>query len=253
MKLLTLARDLKRRKSRERHGLFVAEGIRTVAALLESELPVRGLLCTASEDPRLAELCRLAGDRGVPVLRVEIEELASAADTDAPQGILAIAEIPRRPHEGLPAAGDLLVLDAVQDPGNLGSIVRSAKALGVSAIVMLPGTVDVWNAKVVRSAMGALFTQTIVPLTWLETLDCLRQADIPLWVAAADGDPVSESVRTRPARVALVVANEGAGVSLPVAAAAARRVAIPMVAGTESLNVAVATGILLYVLRDGAH
>lgn len=253
MKLLSLARDLKRRKSRERHGLFVAEGIRTVAALLESELPVRGLLCTASEDPRIADLCRLAGERRVPVLRVEDEEFASAADTDAPQGVLAIAEIPQSPLESLPDTGDVLVLDAVQDPGNVGSIIRSAKALGIATIVMLPGTVDVWNAKVVRSAMGALFTQRIVSLPWSETWNWLQRFHISLWVAAADGDPVSEAVRPRPDRIALVVANEGAGVSLPVAAAAARRVAIPMVAGTESLNVAVATGILLYVLRDGAH
>jgi TrmH family RNA methyltransferase len=248
VKLLSLARDLKRRKARERHGLFVAEGIRTVDALLASRLMVRGALCTPDPDPRLQQLRERLADRGIPTQMVSDPEFASAADTESPQGILAIGTIPRSGRDDLPTSGDVLVLDAVQDPGNVGTIIRSAAALGAGVTLALPGTVDLWNAKVVRSAMGALFSHPVVSLSWESLHDWLGRQDIPLWVAAADGTSIAEAVVGRPPRVAVVVANEGAGVSAQVADAAARRVAIPMAPTAESLNVAVATGILLYVL-----
>lgn len=261
MKLLTLARDLKRRKARERQGLFVAEGVRAVEALLDSGRPVRGALVMADPDAtasmpdgtspadarRTALLARLRV-AGVPLSPVSATEFASAADTDAPQGILAVAEIPRWTPEDLPPARTVLVLDAVQDPGNVGTIIRTAAALGVDVTLALPGTVDLWNAKVVRSAMGALVSHPVVSLSWPAAARWLTERETALWVAETAGVTLADSVAARPPRLALVVANEGAGVSPTVAAAASHRVAIPMRAGVESLNVAVATGILLYTL-----
>ncbi len=253
MKLLSLARDLKRRKARERHGLFVAEGVRTVEALLDSDLTLRGAMIErdADHDERVALLRDRLESRATPVTVVSERDFADAADTETPQGILVLAEIPRRSLEGLRAGALSLLLDAVQDPGNVGTIIRSGYALGASVTVALPGTVDLWNAKVVRSAMGALFTHPVVQCTWEETVAWLHRQEAALWVAAADGISLAEAVRTRPERVAVVVANEGSGVSAHVAAVAAARVAIPMVDGAESLNVAVASGILLYVLGAG--
>lgn len=253
MKLLSLARDLKRRKARERHGLFVAEGVRTVEALLDSELAVRGALIErdADHDERIATLRNRLESRGAPVTIVSERDFADAADTETPQGILVVAEIPRRSLESLPSGAVSMVLDAVQDPGNVGTIIRSGYALGASVTIALPGTVDLWNAKVVRSAMGALFTHPVVQCSWEETVTWLHRQQAALWVAAADGMSLDEAVRSRPERVAMVVANEGSGVSAHVAEAAAARVAIPMVDGAESLNVAVASGILLYVLGTG--
>lgn len=254
VKLLSVARDLKRRRARERLGLFVAEGVRTVEALAASPLRVRGTLHTkeAIDNLRTNQLLNLLASRDVPSEEISEQELASAADTESPQGILALAEIPHRPLHGFPVSGSALLLDAVQDPGNVGTILRSAAALGVSVTISLPGTVDVWNAKVVRSSMGALFTHHVTDADWKEAHEWLVSHDVPLWVAAADGENLARVATTRPARLALVVANEGAGVSPHVAAVAAQRVAIPMVHGSESLNVAVATGILLYVLGAGA-
>ncbi len=254
VKLLTLARDLKRRKARERSGLFVAEGVRTVEALVESALPVRGVLLAddADTDPRVQTLLERLAVRAVPVLRVSSTDFLSAADTESPQGILAVAEIPRRSLDDLSVPRRVLVLDAVQDPGNVGTILRTAAALGVDVTITLPGTVDVWNAKVVRSAMGAVFTHSVVPMAWDEAARWLQVRDVPLWAADAAGAPVTQAAADHPARLALVVANEGAGVSPHVAAAAQRLVAIPMVPGAESLNVAVAAGILLYVLASGS-
>jgi TrmH family RNA methyltransferase len=135
----------------------------------------------------------------------------------------------------------------------VGTIIRTAAALGVSATIALPGTVDLWNAKVVRGAMGAIFTHPVVAWTWEETQQWLARCNMPLWVADAEGEPVplAEETRTGIPRIALAVSNEGSGVTPALHAAAARVVSVPMSAGSESLNVAVATGILLYALGNG--
>lgn len=251
VKLLTLARDLQRRKARERTGKFVAEGVRTVESLLDSSLPVTGILAAASLNTAhrgLAILAR-AEQQNIPVLRVSDTEFASSASTDTPQGVLAISDIPDNSLQAPIARARYLVLDGVQDPGNVGTVIRSAAAFGVTATVCLPGTVDVWNAKVVRSAMGSLFTQSVVSLP----VDGLRQflADhaVECWAADTQGTQLGALTANAPGRLALVVSNEGAGLSPEAAALATRRVTIPMATGVESLNVAVATGILLHALR----
>lgn len=257
MKLLTLARDLQRRKARERQGCFVAEGVRSVDALLASPLAIVGMLVSELllEDPRGAALRALADGRGVPVKELSRSEFDSASSTESPQGVLAIAEIPQRalqPPTG--AKARYLLLDAIQDPGNVGTIVRTAAALGVDATIALPGTVDLWNAKVVRSSMGALFAHPVPSASWEEVSAFLDAHDIACWAADADGLVIDSSDDWRrealPARLALAVSNEGAGLSPHVAARASRTVAIGMAPDVESLNVAVATGILLHALRS---
>ena len=137
----------------------------------------------------------------------------------------------------------------------MGTIVRTAAALGVTATIALPGTVDLWNAKVVRSSMGALFVHPVPAASWEEVMAFFSAHDIACWAADADGLVIDSSELFRrdalPARLALVVSNEGAGLSPQVAAGATRRVAIGMSPNVESLNVAVATGILLHALRPG--
>jgi TrmH family RNA methyltransferase len=185
----------------------------------------------------------------VPVEQVSAAEIESAADTETPQGVLAIAEIPR--HElPVPVTGTrILVLDALQDPGNVGTVIRTAMALGASATVALPGTVDLWNAKVVRSTMGAIFSHPAIMLGWEELVVYLDEHRVPLWAADADGTPV-EQLTEMPSMLALAVSNEGAGLSAHVKSRAVRRIAISMSSGVDSLNVAVATGILLHSLRS---
>ncbi|HLV25771.1 MAG TPA: RNA methyltransferase [Gemmatimonadales bacterium] len=252
MRLLTLARDLRRRKAREHRGLFTIEGTRAVEELLDSPLRVHGALHESgyggSERERQI-LARLQA-MGMETLVVSEAELASASDTEQPQGIVAIARMPEHSLVELPdpERGRWLVLDAIQDPGNLGTIIRTAAAMGVSAVLALRGTVDVWNSKVVRSSMGASFRMPLVPLTVAELQSFLSDRGIPLWAADAGGEPVQQ--KSAPRRLALVVGNEGAGVSAEVMQLVQRRVAIPMDSAVESLNVAVATGILLYMLQS---
>ena len=251
MKLLTLARDLRRRRARERQQLFVAEGVRAVEELLSSPLLVRGLLVAPklADTSRGAVLLDAARRRGVDVTDVDEREFASAAETDSPQGVLAVAEIPTRRLEDteLPARARLVALDGVQDPGNVGTILRTAAALGASAVLAMPGTVDLWNAKVVRSAMGALFHSPAFITTWPE-LDTFRtRHTVALWGAEAGGTPLERL--QPPDRLALLVGNEGAGLSSDGRARVDQSVSIPIGSDVESLNVAVATGIILYQLR----
>lgn len=250
-KLLTLARDLRRRKSRERHGLFVAEGVRAVEELLRSPLKVRGFLASAqfADTPRGRALRERLDSTGVTLDEVSVPDFESAAETDSPQGILAIAEVPDACLPDLPAGGPLrlLVLDAVQDPGNVGTILRTAAAFGASATFSLPGTVDLWNAKVVRSGMGAHFHHPCLSGSWDELDAFRRERSLDVWAADAAGESVTGL--EPPERLAIVVGNEGAGLSNDSRARADRLVALPIAAAVESLNVAVAAGILLYELR----
>jgi RNA methyltransferase, TrmH family len=254
MKMLTLARDLKRRKARERHGLFVAEGVRTVEELLASPLNVRGVL-VSDQVERTARGVALLADvqaRGLELLRVSDSEFESAADTEQSQGVLAIAEQPERPLSAIALKdGDrLLVLDGIQDPGNVGTLLRTASAFGALASLVLPGTVDPWNAKVVRAAVGLQFTHPPVLCNTAELLPFLREQGCGLVGAAADGEDLRRYAA--PPRLALAVGNEGQGLSDELRAACDAFVAIPMADGAESLNVAVAAGILMHVLRPSA-
>jgi len=251
LKLLTLARDLKRRRARERQQLFVAEGVRAVEELLRSPLAVRGVLAAPQlrDAPRGAALLDSIRQSGHELAELDALDFATAAETDSPQGVLAIAEIPDRTIDSLqlPERARLVVLDAVQDPGNVGTILRTAAALGAAAVVSMPGTVDLWNAKVVRSAMGALFHSVACSATWPE-LDAFRARHVvPLWGADVSGTPLEQLAP--PSRLALLVGNEGAGLTDEARARVEQFASLPISSTVESLNVAVATGIFLYQLR----
>jgi TrmH family RNA methyltransferase len=248
---LSAARDLQRRRARERTGLFTAEGVRCVEELLASPLAVSGIIVSPSlrataRGCALEEAARrAAAEHRFEVTEASDSELAAVSDTDTPQGILAIARQPERSFESIPAGRIVLLLDAIQDPGNVGTILRTATAFGVAATIALPGTVDLWNPKLVRSAMGALFSHHAFHAPAADAIGYLRSNRIPLWATAMTGDAVT--AQSGGGRMAIVVGNEAGGVSAELLAASARTVAIP-IQGVESLNVAVATGIILYAV-----
>jgi RNA methyltransferase, TrmH family len=251
MKLLSLARDLQRRKARERQSLFVAEGVRAVEELLASPLEVVGALVTseASAGERLVKVRAAIDDRGIAVTEVSERDFLSASDTDTPQGILAVAKIPERSLASLtlPEHGRVLVLDAIQDPGNVGTTLRTAAAFEVAATIAMPGTVDLWNAKVVRSAMGALFRHHAVPASWNQLDEFLTANDVVLWGADAAGARLGD--RGAPPKLAIAVGNEGSGLTGEARSRVVHTVSIPTASTVESLNVAVAAGILLHHFR----
>jgi TrmH family RNA methyltransferase len=222
-----------------------------VEELLRSPLVVRGVLAAPQlvDAPRGAHLLGMLRTANVEIAEVAPLEFASAAETESPQGVLAVAEIPERSLATLQLAAEarIVVLDAVQDPGNVGTILRTAAALGATAAVAMPGTVDLWNAKVVRSAMGAGFHFPAFAATWSD-LDAFRQQyGVALWGTDSSGTALADL--HAPPRLALVVGNEGGGLSDEARSRADLLAALPIGSGVESLNVAVATGIFLYQLR----
>jgi RNA methyltransferase, TrmH family len=252
--LLTTIRDLARRRGRERRGLALAEGVRLVEEALAAGVPVRGAAVSSALEgtPRGSALKSALASRAVPLVEVTPDELDALADTEQPQGIVAVIEPRGWTLDDIPAfAGAVvLVLDAVQDPGNVGTMLRTALALGASGVVALKGTAALTNPKVLRGSMGAAFRLPAAAVDVGAFIAWASARGLELVVAAADGTPVERRPHG-PAPIALVVGNEGAGVSPALAAAAARRVAIPLAPAVESLNVAVAAGILLYeVTRD---
>jgi TrmH family RNA methyltransferase len=251
VKLLTLARDLGRRKAREKHSLFVAEGVRSVEELLHSGLKIRGALVAPQllSAPRGQALRTSLDKSGVEVSEISEKDFRSAAETESPQGVIAIGEIPARSLDTLeiPSVCRLLLLDGVQDPGNVGTILRTAAALSATATIALPGTVDLWNPKVIRSSMGAQFAHAAFHADSNETLAFLDRNKIELWAADTGGSALNSG--DGPARLAVAVGNEGSGLSPEIRAKARKTISLPITAGVESLNVAVAAGIILYELR----
>ncbi len=253
--LPTLIRDLHRRRGRERRGLALAEGVRLVEEALASGVAVEGaVVAPALEATPRGRALRAALERaGVRVEAVADQELADLAATEHPQGVVAVVTPRPWSLDGIclaPGAA-LLVLDAVQDPGNVGTMLRTAQGLGAAGVVALPGTADLTNPKVVRGSMGALFRFPCVATTPEALLGWLAAQRAELWVAAADGQPLARTGEPRPPG-ALVVGPAGAGGGPALAARAHRAVGIPLAPGCESLNVAVAAAILLHeVLRAG--
>jgi len=188
-----------------------------------------------------------AGQRLLPALLPAAEGdwlvseavLAACADTETPQGVLAVV-----PFMTLsPRPGLILILDRLRDPGNLGSILRSAEAAGVGQAILTPGTVDLYNPKVVRGAMGAHFRLPAAALHWPAIVE--RLAGLAVWLADAAGEVAYDAVDwTQPA--ALIVGGEAAGAGENASALATGRVRIPMAGGAESLNAAMAATVILF-------
>lgn len=216
-----------------------------VEDLLASPLTIRWALASSSlvDDSRGAAIVHAMESLGISLREVDEREFARLADTDSPQGVLAVAETPRHGLDQLASAEVILVLDAVQDPGNFGTLVRSAEALGAGGVIALPGTVDPWNSKAVRAAAGSSFRQPLVNATWADAERWLRGQRFQILAAQMGGDAVG-----RPGRAALVVGNEGAGISEQVLSGVDRTVGIPLRGRADSLNVAAAAAILLYEL-----
>ena len=237
-----LVRNLQaRRSTRETEGLFVVEGVRLAEEAARAAATPRLVLHTAGLDARGQAALEQLAARGAQVESVSDEVLAAASDTEAPQGLLAV--VPIAPP-AIPASLTLaLVLDGLSDPGNLGTILRTADAGGVEAVFLAPGTVDAYNPKVVRAAMGAHFHLPIVAAGWDEL--ARRLAGLELWLAQARAGLIYHQVDWR-CPSALVIGSEAAGPSEAARRLAPRQVSIPMPGRAESLNAAIAAGVFIF-------
>jgi RNA methyltransferase, TrmH family len=242
-------RALHRRKGREESGEFLVEGVRQVEDLVASPVVPRLALISPSLEDTSRGRDLAARVRALTVtVDVTEAELAQLATTETTQGIVAVATIPRIRLDDviLEDSSMVIVLDAVQDPGNFGTIIRSADAFGAAMVVTLPGTVDPWNPKAVRSAAGSSLRIPIVEATLDALTAYLRAHGATLLGADMSGIGVAEAARSGP--VALALGNEGGGLGEAVRAACDGLVSVPIPGAAESLNVGVAAGILMYLL-----
>jgi TrmH family RNA methyltransferase len=243
-----LVQRLRRRKARAGEGLVLVEGVRAVGEALAGRADVRFLVTSPglALTPGGSELLALGKKRGLSAEETDDRELAAVCDTKHPQGILAVCAEPRFGPGVMRKGGRYVVLDGVQDPGNVGTLVRAAVAFGLDGILTLDGTADPWGAKAVRASAGLVFHRPVLYIEGGEALPRLRSEGIDLLVADASG---TEAQSGRPAGGwALVLGNEGAGVRSDIMEAASARIAVPMEGPAESLNVGMAGAILLYVL-----
>lgn len=234
-------RSLARRRSREQSNRFVVEGTRLVEEVVRAGIKPALVLCTETwqSNTHAQELMAKMAPADEGIWLVADSVLASCADTETPQGIIAVVPVPHiAPRPGL-----ILIVDGLRDPGNLGTILRSAEAAGVGQVLTTPGTVELYNAKVVRAAMGAHFRLPASMLDWPAIGICV--AGQAVWLADAAGEAPYDTVDwSQPS--ALIIGGEASGASPAASRLATGRVKIPMAEGPESLNAAMAATVILF-------
>ena len=228
------------KRFRFKHQQFVVEGTRWMGELLGKSILLQNVFYTENwqaQGSHVDLLAQLTGDHHM----VTDEVMASMTSTETPPGILATAAFVALP---IPKQLSLvLILDGITNPGNLGTILRTAAAAGVDAVLLTSGSVDIYNPKVVRGSMGALLRLPIHQLDWdkIEPIvDGMR-----VWVAAAGGTRSYTAIEWCPP-AALIVGNEAHGASDDAYTLAEGSISIPMSRKTESLNAAIAAGIILF-------
>jgi TrmH family RNA methyltransferase len=232
-------------RSRERHEsqAFVVEGVRLVEEALHAGWQPSLVLYDSNLNERGMEVVQGFAGRGASVEEASPDVLQAASDTETPQGLMAVLPLPTTI---LPAQLDFVFIpDGVKDPGNLGSMLRSAASAGVDAILVPEATVDVYAPKVLRAAMGAHFRLPIVVTSWLEMGDILQRSGLRVYLAAAGSGTIYSQADFR-CPLAMVVGGEARGASSFAAGVAAELVHIPMPGGMESLNAAIAAALLLF-------
>jgi len=241
---------MSRRKHRDRLGELLIEGVRSVAAAVDARAPLVEVLVSSAtgSDRRIRALLDRAG---VPVHQLSEREMARISDVQTSQGILAVARTMLYPESELRTNRSVLVLDGIQDPGNTGTILRSAAWFGVDAVLAGPDTADFFNPKTVRAAMGGLWDVRLSRTNDLaDELLVLHEAGFTLYGADLEGLGIEEwQVRTPSV---LVLGSEAHGLSASVRAVLDERITIAGAdsrRGAESLNVAVAAGILMHHWR----
>jgi TrmH family RNA methyltransferase len=231
------------RGDRESDGLFVVEGLRLVREALEGRASIEVAFFTEpfSHDRSGADLLHALSEQNVETQAVTDEVMRSMAVTQTPQGVVAVVEWVRLAAPDRPSF--VLIADSIHDPGNIGTIMRLAAGAAVPLMLLMPGTVDIYNPKVVRSAMGAHFRIPVVAATWGEASHWLASQRVYL-ADSRQGTAHFEVDWVQPC--ALIISDEAHGASPDAARLAQMRVTIPMPGQTESLNVAMAAGIILY-------
>lgn len=236
-------------RKRKQEGSFIAEGVRLIEEAVSVHWPMEFILYDQTLTDRGKRLLDTLSSRvSTDVYETTPEIMASVSDTETPQGVLAVCKHRLLP---LPDAPTFIILaDQVRDPGNMGTLLRTAEATGAEAVLISPGTVDAFSPKVVRAGMGAHFHVPIHPMPWQEIHQYLK--GFPVFLASSEaGAPLWQTDLSQ--ACALLIGGEAFGASTMGEEIATHRVTIPMVGRAESLNAAVAAGMLMAeVMRQRA-
>jgi len=237
---------LNQKSARDEEKLFVVEGVRLAEeALAAGQLPVE-LFYSPELSPRGLDIVDTYQKMGVAPVEVTPQVLANLSATETTQGILLVLSQSLLPLP--PQADFIVVLDQIRDPGNMGTILRSAAAAGAQAVFTPPGNTDPFSPKVVRSGMGAHFRLSLQDQTWPQIVDYCKNTQKPplqLWLAESGGGKSCWQANLR-TPLALVIGGEADGASEEARKAVDDLLNIPMPGNFESLNAAVAAGILLF-------
>lgn len=237
-------KKLKERKNRNKSNKYIIEGFRLVQEAFKANVDINYLIVTKDGSEKIDQFLSNYINENMKIYEISDNLFKELISTENPQGILAVINMNLMPME---ANGSFYVLcDKLQDPGNLGTIIRTAHAAGVQGIILTKGTVDIYNEKTIRSTMGSIF---YIPIHYdddnLSFVNSLKNDGFNLVVTSLDTDKdfFEEDLR---GKVILTVGNEGNGVSEEVLALADTKVKIPMPGNAESLNVAIATSVIMY-------
>ena len=226
------------RRERERQGLFAADGTKLLEEAVKHYDGLETVILSDGVELELPEQVRL--------IRVSADVMESISPMETPQGAVFLCRLPEK-ADFIPKPG-MLLLDGIQDPGNLGTILRTADALDVP-VVLLEGCADAYSHKVVRASMGAVFRVPVAAASWEQVRDACRNMGIPIAVTALD----AASVDIRQAelcQMAVVIGSEGRGVRQEILDAAEKKLIIPMNPHCESLNAAVAAAIAMWQMKN---
>jgi len=232
-----------KKAARKKQGFFVVEGYRCVKEIPAKEGLIDYLVVTEKQVEQIPT--HLIFSKCYVVTE---EIFAKISETQSPQGMLAIVKIPEHKLQNLSLhEGAYLILENLQDPGNLGTIIRTAHAFGYKGILMTKGTVDAFSPKVVRATMSGLFYVPIVVDETIETyVEAFKKAKVPLYVTALHEKAKNIKEMTFPDHLGLIIGNEGNGVTDYCINEADELMIIPMPGGAESLNASVAAAICMY-------
>ena len=227
--------------ARSSDGKVAIEGIHLVQEALRSGLRLQTLFLREDAAKNLADF---PADE---IYVVEKNIFNQGCATEAPQGVAALVQPPTAILDTMLRGNNslLVILDGIQDPGNLGTILRSAEAFGASGVLMLPGTVNPWNQKAMRASAGSVFRVPLVQLADIDALAHLRAQKISIYAAVAQ-DGIDAAKISLDGPTALLIGNEGAGISAAALAFAEKKIQIDCPGPVESLNAGVAASILLY-------
>jgi RNA methyltransferase, TrmH family len=233
------------REARERKttGLCVVEGVRLVEEAMQSGLTASLVFFVPDLSERGMALVQSCQTKGVDTLEISTDLLQRVSDTEQPQGILTVFPIP---STNLTANSDFVIIaDNIRDPGNLGTILRTAAAAGVQTVWLSPGCADAYSPKVLRSGMGAHFHLAVQSLSWEEIHTQADRLELKLLLAdSGGGSTLWQADLTGP--VGLIICNEADGPSAQARGLNAGCITIPMPGKFESLNASTAAAILIY-------